>query len=646
MNNVLLVRTCIDSVTIRDPTTGSVVVVEPPTVPTTRIPAAQIPLEYLCPVGTESTLKRKRPQSSNGKRGEDYWIEYSINDLKLKNVFSDREEIVPNAVDTDSTWTIKVQTLYEKLRAIRTTPPFPSSATMLPYQNDFQNLVSPPSPFRRMLMFHDLGSGKTLSSLCAYAPYYYLQGYGVTVIAPPALLPNFEQEVETKSQIGMCFDLDPKQEDRFRYITPIRLWNRYREYPDQTVDLYFRNRVVIVDEVHKLVTVQLRDDVTDMRENDFKLNFQIMLKKHGNVIPLLLLMTGTPSNNDPSETAQIFNMMQSRFDPDQNQYLIGQDMPLGDDKLLPAEKFGAMWRGYVSRVTVHPERKPIIKKQLIEIDMTQEQQQRYQQLLDKIPIQKRNFITEPDPNDPTQAKVTEQLLEEIAKDNYMTQSRQICCIGVLDAETAKEFDVTRYDQVSNKFPRIKKIVGENKSQVRGCRGTVLVYCYFRNVLKMFQDYLVKSGYVEYNPFRISDPAKTFIVLTGTNSKDAQQAVNVVNGGLASIFLMTEVGAEGLNFNHCVHVVFMTPTWTPTTLDQIIGRCDRISSKLVQQRDLFVQVSVILSKWIGTGDMQTSKRLTADQRIYSRMIKKRTLMKQYYNEMEKASFFCPTNCTSP
>jgi len=187
------------------------------------------------------------------------------------------------------------------------------------------------------------------------------------------------------------------------------------------------------------------------------------------------------------------------------------------------------------------------------------------------------------------------------KDIFFTQTLQACVIATPAGQNVKDWDKTTFLKHSVKFCRVLEILDKDKCYLKDenglqCLGSVVIFSPFIQPLIELAFFLETCGYKEYNPSGQNDPSKRFLVLTGANSSDAVSYARLLNQNEARVLLMSKVGSEGLNLNRCTSIIFLTPTFQPTILEQIKGRCKRMSSVLLrpQNRDTKVRFYFLLA----------------------------------------------------
>lgn len=169
-----------------------------------------------------------------------------------------------------------------------------------PYQIIASRFLHPRTPYRGVLVYHGLGSGKTCTAVETLANFYTEDpSRKIIVVVPPALKANFLSEMkntcpafkERFASVRYKDALINKMLDLYSYIT---FANRLKR------GLSLKNTLVIVDEAHNLV-----DSKSAYRKSFNVIREHLTKEKDLRV----MLMTATPAVNDPWELAQLANII-------------------------------------------------------------------------------------------------------------------------------------------------------------------------------------------------------------------------------------------------------------------------------------------------------------------------------------------------
>lgn len=143
-----------------------------------------------------------------------------------------------------------------------------------PHQERIQALVDEENP--RMLVYHGLGSGKSLSALAAAEAAKKNHGADYGIVAPASLRGNFQKEVEKFTE---------NSEPEIMSYTGLGLGKKFQQPPE----------TVIMDEAHRL---RNPGGAAALAARDVAYNAK-----------RLLLLTGSPITNSPSDLANLIALI-------------------------------------------------------------------------------------------------------------------------------------------------------------------------------------------------------------------------------------------------------------------------------------------------------------------------------------------------
>ena len=166
------------------------------------------------------------------------------------------------------------------------------------YQQFLKAFMNPISPYRGLLLYHGLGSGKTCTAIGIGEQFKAVKN--IVVMLPASLRGNFIHK-------GLEFCGDPKYKEN-----PELYKNKYTfvsynaaNTPDQIKRLgNLDNKVIIIEEAHNLVS-QMVGGILGNNKNGRFIYDSLMKSKNSNIIAL----TGTPVQNDPYEIALLMNVL-------------------------------------------------------------------------------------------------------------------------------------------------------------------------------------------------------------------------------------------------------------------------------------------------------------------------------------------------
>jgi SNF2 family DNA or RNA helicase len=133
--------------------------------------------------------------------------------------------------------------------------------------------------------------------------------------------------------------------------------------------------------------------------------------------------------------------------------------------------------------------------------------------------------------------------------------------GILDDYSKLEKD--------SKIEKLLEVIKEIQS--RSDDEKTLIYTRHPTTLK----YIVEK----LEPFNL----KIIEFQGGLSREEKAERINAFKGGEADILISTDTGAEGLNFQFCRNLINYDLPWNPMSVEQRIGRLDRIG----QKREMYI-----------------------------------------------------------
>jgi superfamily II DNA or RNA helicase len=166
------------------------------------------------------------------------------------------------------------------------------------YQQFLRNYLSVDSPYRGVLLYHNLGSGKTCTAI------HIAEGLktdmNIIVMLPASLKTNFIED-------GLKFCGDPKYRSNDELISSKYSFISYNasNVAKQIKDVgSLDNHAIIIDEVHNLLSIMVNGLLGNSKNGQF-IYQSLMEAKNCKIIAL----TGTPVVNMAFELAILFNVL-------------------------------------------------------------------------------------------------------------------------------------------------------------------------------------------------------------------------------------------------------------------------------------------------------------------------------------------------
>jgi len=435
----------------------------------------------------------------------------------------------------------------------------------------------------RMLVYHGLGSGKSLSALAAAeaAKKKYQEDYGIVV--PASLRGNFQKEVQKFTR---------NSNPEIMSYTGLGLGKKFQQQPD----------TVIMDEAHRL---RNPDAASSRAAQQVAQNAK-----------RLLLLTGSPVTNSPADLAGLLTMLENKqISPEEfeKRYVGYQKVSPGWFNWLRGIKPGEKpyvkneqeLRGLLQgKVDYQPSKTPEgvnVNEEVVRVPLSAEQQKIQKAIRTKIPP---GFLWKLDQEFPLSR-------DELAKLNsFLTGLRQVSLSTQpfrADKDPGKAFGqssklqtaMKNLQQVLDSDPRKKAIIYSN---------------FIDSGLKPYSAALEKAK-IPHGIFHGSIPVKQRL-----------QALKEYNEGKLRALLLGPAAAEGISTKGTSLIQLLDPHWHESRSQQARGRGLRFDSHAGLPEELKnVAVQRYLSSsqdpsWLGkllgyqrerTGD-EILEKLTADK----------------------------------
>jgi hypothetical protein len=407
----------------------------------------------------------------------------------------------------------------------------------------------------KMLVYHGLGTGKTLASILAAEAAKKKFGDDYGVIAPASLRENFQKEVDR---------FTTGSEPEILSYTGAALGKKFKQPP----------KTIIVDEAHRL-----RSPTSAATE---------AIARAANRANQLMLLSGSPIVNEPSDLATPLSMLTGfKIDPeDFNKAFIRKKrvdpgffaklrgiMP-GERETIRNEHI--LRKLLENKVDYQPGKLPegvSINEQLIKVPLTQEQQRIQSAIREKIPLK---FLWKLDREFPLSAEESKRL------NSFMTGLRQV---GLSTSPFRADKNLIKSFQQSGKLTEalknLKQVLQEDK------RKKALIYSnYIGAGLDPYAAALAKEK-IPYGFFH-----------GGVKERERKKAVDAYNAGKLRALLIGPAGAEGLSTKGTSLIQILDPHFHESRTQQAKGRGLRFDSHVGLPEEL---KDVIIQKYISQAE---------------------------------------------
>lgn len=504
----------------------------------------------------------------------------------------------------------------------------------------------------RMLIFHGIGSGKTCSAISiAESIMNEKKEMKVLVILPARLKTNFIDELISEScgfnryiskedydkYVKESTSKKDKDNIRKKFINKIEVNYAILSYESlrnilmktddlkKTIKKITDNKIIIIDEVHNLITSAIKPTILSKIIKDNKISRKPKVKSINAVILRLLtiltqgqentklfLLTATPVFDNYSQFIQLMLILR----PDLDESKI---------KKTPSEiaKYINYLKGKVSFFKLKDRSDyPTTEKDDIRIVMSDTQRE----LINSIKVEEKADMDGDGDID-----------EDDEKANMFCVGERQLAISAYDYN---KIDLILSD-LNEYAPKLEKLF----ELIEKLKGKHLIYSNFiKYCLNLISVYLERNGWSNYTKSGIV-PYKTFVLWDASLNDENKQKVKFIlnshenmDGKNIRVILGSPSIKEGVSFKHIQHLHQIDPVWNSSAKEQVEGRCIRYKSHDDIPLDhAYLKKKVIIHNYILVGqeddlDKNGNVNLTCDAKIYDEIIIRKEKIIEIINEL--------------
>jgi superfamily II DNA or RNA helicase len=539
----------------------------------------------------------------------------------------------------------KIRKIYKKYRIPKNKKNlkelcYPKKYKLQRPQRFVANYINPKTPYRDLLIFHQIGAGKTCASIQIGEAWKHKRR--VLVVTPASLITNYKKELRSRcakneylfsKERKMLSKLQPDSKD---YIDIIKK-------SDQRIDRYYdiisyqkfislsqenrlklSDKVIIIDEVQNIVSE---------KGSSYKI-FLKRLNRLPKSTPIILL-SATPMFDKPLEIALTLNLMRLRekLPTGKRFYEVFFDKKISKDSITYLPKnldyLKEASKGIVSYYRgADPITFPQKTVKYVDCVMSDFQYRSYISVLAKEGSFTRSDIF----NMPNNFFIGSRSISNIAFPNK--------CCGKEGFTSFKEKYLKGKELkiCSSKFYQIIK-------KVERSEGTSFIYSYFKEYAGMASLIKVLKAYGYKDVLKHGVGKKRYALWSGGVSNEKREMMKTMfnqkenmNGDLVKVFLGTPAIKEGVSLLRVRNVHILEPYWNISRMEQIIGRAIRYCShKDVSKSKRVVKVFLYRSVH--------PEEITIDEYIYEIALKKNKMIKIFENTIKESSVDCVFNRNS-
>lgn len=475
---------------------------------------------------------------------------------------------------------------------------------LYPHQEFVRRFMSPYTPYKSLIVYHSLGSGKSIACIAVAVDHYLHDGKKCIIVTKGDTgTENFLKQIWMYHE--MCSSKNKWNMSMFFMRHYISLSNQINSMSDEDVIDAFSNSILILDEVH----------------NVRYLKRAIERSVYGSIIRLLklctnvklIIATATPMTDSPEQIYSILGMCNySRNEKLSMNGIISYNSAICD---IPSSSHVGTFE-YVPEMCVYPSY------------MQGHQEQKYMREYKKQPpddiYRKLTHISLFCFNDRTYGR-------EVTN-TKMSKTRMKTMITSMSTKQTKEIKYIKYS-IMQQFAHM--LSGKNLQNSSSKYAAVVdlieksdgnIFIFLEEVkgsgLLLLASVLEQHGYELYLGEDLDNMShgKRYTMCVGSseicpNNNDRLDGFNSdlnKSGEYVKILLGSKVIGESITLKNVRHFYCLTPHWNDSTVDQAIGRVVRNGSHLALDEeyrhvDIYIHVSIFKDKPYDSVDLKKLER---------------------------------------
>lgn len=515
---------------------------------------------------------------------------------------------------------------------------YPQSFTHSKPQNFVSKYINPETPYTDLLIYHNIGSGKTCAAINLAEQWKNKRN--IIVVLPASLKGNFRTELRslcagnnylTNKERDKLKKLHPQDEeykeimkdsdDRIDKVYNILSYNKFMELCEKK-KIKLEKSLLIIDEVQNLISE---------KGSYYKILYKTIEKAPKDL--RLIIMSATPIFDKPLEIGLTLNLLRlpnkipikefnSTFiEKNNNEY-----------KAINMDEFKKYIKGYISYYQgAPPYTYPKKEIKYVRCNMENFQYKSYLAVLRK-EIKNKNFLGDI-MKLPNNFFIGSRIISNIAFPNKGINENGFKSL------TGKKLDITNLKKYSIKFYKILKKIKKSK-------GTIFIYSNFKEYggIKSLVHILEYHKYKNYKDN--GEGNKRFAVWSGDENISLKEEIKTIfnqkenkDGSKIKILLGSPSIKEGVSLFRVRQVHILEPYWNLSRLEQIIGRAVRYCShKDVKKKERKVNVYIYIAS-------HDNEKESIDEYIQKMAFSKNKLIKDFENALKEVAVDCYLNKNS-
>ena len=500
------------------------------------------------------------------------------------------------------------------------------------------NFIHPDTPYKGLLLFHQIGAGKTCAAVSIAEN--FKNKMNILVVTPASLIGNFYKELRSECtgdeylkplDRKKMTNLDPnsmkykemikKINSKINKLYTILSYNKFIEKL-QNKRIKLDNTLLIIDEVQNIVSEH---------GTFYKTIYNSIKKAPDN--NRIILLSGTPIFDKPSEIGLTLNLLKLKNEfPTGNKF--NETFLICKKKngelsycAKNLDKFKKLCKGYISYYRGAP---PIAfpKKNIFIVNckMSDYQYKSYKTVAtDEGPFRTGDILNLPN--------------------NFFIGSRQISNIAfpnkLIGESGYKKFSgeylkMTNLKEYSIKFYKILK-------KIKKSNGPVFIYSNFKEYggIKSFVKILKYHKFKNYKDYGPGE--NRFAIWSGDEKYEVKEEIKDIynldknlNGSKLKIILGSPSIKEGVSLLRVSEVHILEPYWNLSRLNQVIGRAVRFCShKDLQKKFREVDIYIYIAN-------HPKEEMTIDKYILEMAYNKNDIISKFEMALKESAIDCKLN----
>ena len=516
---------------------------------------------------------------------------------------------------------------------------YPSKFRLQLPQKFVSEFINPSTPYKGILLFHQIGAGKTCAAVSIAEN--FKKSRNIIVVTPASLMGNFFKELRSnctgdeylkpvdrkklsnyKPNESKYKEIIKKVDKKINKYYTILSYNKFVEKL-KNKKIKLNNTLLIIDEVQNVVS----------ETGTFYNIIYNSIKKAPDDLRIVLL-SGTPMFDKPIEIALTLNLLKLK-----NEFPVGtrfNELFLKTSKNAKKElvyktknlnKFKALAKGLISYYRgAPPVSFPKKNITIVKCRMSDYQYKSYKTVAtEEGPFRTGDILQLPN-NFFIGSRIISNIAfpkKEINKDGYNLLQKEKLLMSNL-----KEYSI--------KFYKILK-------KVKQSEGPIFIYSNFKEYggIRSFVKVLEHHGFKNYKDF--GEGEKRFAVWSGDEKHEVKEEIKDIfnqydnkNGSKLKIILGSPAIKEGVSLLRVSEIHIMEPYWNLSRLEQVIGRGVRFCShkdlpKGKRHVDIYIYVAV-----------HPNNKMTIDKYILNMAYKKNEIISVFEKNLKEAAVDCKLN----